>query len=141
MFFKKNKPKKSNFQNPDIPKMENKRSVDTPSDNIKPEIQISNVSENLHITGSIFSSGKISFNGSIKGTLESKSLYVGKNGFIDGKVEADEAVILGKIKGTLKGNKVRLAASSRIEGDTYHQVIAIEDGAIYEGSIKRIKTS
>ena len=141
MFFKKNKPKKSNFQNPDIPKMENKRSVDTPSDNIKPEIQISNVSENLHITGSIFSSGKISFNGSIKGTLESKSLYVGKNGFIDGKVEADEAVILGKIKGTLKGNKVRLAASSRIEGDTYHQVIAIEDGAIYEGSIKRIKTT
>ena len=141
MFFKKNKPKKNNFQNPDIPKMENKRSVDTPSDNIKPEIQISNVSENLHITGSIFSSGKISFNGSIKGTLESKSLYVGKNGFIDGKVEADEAVILGKIKGTLKGNKVRLAASSRIEGDTYHQVIAIEDGAIYEGSIKRIKTS
>ena len=141
MFFKKNKPKKSNFQNPDIPKMENKRSVDTPSDNIKPEIEISNVSENLHITGSIFSSGKISFNGSIKGTLESKSLYVGKNGFIDGKVEADEAVILGKIKGTLKGNKVRLAASSRIEGDTYHQVIAIEDGAIYEGSIKRIKTS
>ena len=141
MFFKKNKPKKSNFQNPDIPKLENKRSVDTPSDNIKPEIQISNVSENLHITGSIFSSGKISFNGSIKGTLESKSLYVGKNGFIDGKVEADEAVILGKIKGTLKGNKVRLAASSRIEGDTYHQVIAIEDGAIYEGSIKRIKTS
>ena len=141
MFFKKNKPKKSNFQNPDIPELANKISIDTPSDNIKPEIQISNVSENLHITGSIFSSGKISFNGSIKGTLESKSLYVGKNGFIDGKVEADEAVILGKIKGTLKGNKVRLAASSRIEGDTYHQVIAIEDGAIYEGSIKRIKTS
>ena len=141
MFFKKNNPKKSNFQNPDIPELENKLSIDTPSDNIKPEIKISNVSENLHITGSIFSSGKISFNGSIKGTLESKSLYVGKNGFIDGKVEADEAVILGKIKGTLKGNKVRLAASSRIEGDTYHQVIAIEDGAIYEGSIKRIKTS
>ena len=141
MFFKKNKPKKSNFQNPDIPEQENKKFIDTPSDNIKPEIKISNVSENLHITGSIFSSGKISFNGSIKGTLESKSLYVGKNGFIDGKVEADEAVILGKIKGTLKGNKVRLAASSRIEGDTYHQVIAIEDGAIYEGSIKRIKTS
>ena len=141
MFFRKNKPKKSKFQNPDIPELANKISINTPSDSIKPEIKISNVSENLHITGSIFSSGKISFNGSIKGTLESKSLYVGKNGYIDGKVGADEAVILGKIKGTLKGNKVRLAASSRIEGDTYHQVIAIEDGAIYEGSIKRIKTS
>ena len=141
MFFRKNKPKKSNFQNPDTPVLDNRIKIDTPSDDIVLESKISNVSENLHIIGTIFSSGKISFNGSIKGTLESKSLYVGENGFIDGKVEADEAVILGRIKGTLKGNKVRLASSSRIEGDTYHQVIAIEDGAIYEGSIQRIKST
>ena len=141
MFFRKNKQKKSNFPNPVIPEHGDTKNIVVPSDNIKPESKISNVSENLHITGTVFSSGKISFNGSIKGTLESKSLYVGENGFIDGKVEADEAVILGRIKGTLKGNKVRLAASSRIEGDTYHQVIAIEDGAIYEGSIKRIKST
>ena len=141
MFFRKNKQKKSNFQKSVIPEHEDKKNIDVPSENIKLESKISNISENLHIIGTVFSSGKISFNGSIKGTLESKSLYVGENGFIDGKVEADEAVILGRIKGTLKGNKVRLAASSRIEGDTYHQVIAIEDGAIYEGSIKRIKSS
>jgi len=141
MFFRKNKQKKSNFQKSVIPEHEDKKNIDVPSDNIKLESKISNISENLHIIGTVFSSGKISFNGSIKGTLESKSLYVGENGFIDGKVEADEAVILGRIKGTLKGNKVRLAASSRIEGDTYHQVIAIEDGAIYEGSIKRIKST
>ena len=141
MFFRKNKQKKSNFQKSGIPEHEDKKNIDVPSEDIKPESKISNVSENLHIIGTVFSSGKISFNGSIKGTLESQSLYVGENGFIDGKVEADEAVILGRIKGTLKGNKVRLAASSRIEGDTYHQVIAIEDGAIYEGSIKRIKST
>ena len=141
MFFRKNKQKKSNFQKSGIPEHEDKKNIDVPSENIKLESKISNISKNLHIIGTVFSSGKISFNGSIKGTLESKSLYVGESGFIDGKVEADEAVILGRIKGTLKGNKVRLAASSRIEGDTYHQVIAIEDGAIYEGSIKRIKST
>ena len=141
MFFRKNKKKKSNFQNSVFPENEDTKNIGVPTDNVKLESKISNVSENLHIIGTVFSSGKISFNGSIKGSLESKSLYVGENGFIDGKVEADEAVILGRIKGTLKGNKVRLAASSRIEGDTYHQVIAIEDGAIYEGSIKRIKST
>ena len=140
MFFRKNKQNNSNYKNPVIPEHEDTQNIGMLSDNIKQENKISNISENLHITGTVFSSGKISFNGSIKGTLESKSLYVGESGFIDGKVEADEAVILGRVKGTLKGNKVRLAASSRIEGDTYHQVIAIEDGAIYEGSIKRIKT-
>ena len=140
MFFRKNK--KNNIQNPTngkINKSDNKFNLQ--SSEIKTENKISTISENLHITGTLYSTGKISFNGSIKGSLESKSIYVGKNGFIDGKVEADEAVILGRIKGTLKGNKVRLASSSRIEGDTYHQVIAIEDGAIYEGSIKRIKNS
>ena len=140
MFFRKNK--KNNIQKPNnsgLNKSDNK--INLESSEIKSENKISTISENLHITGTLYSKGKISFNGSIKGSLESKSLYVGHNGFIDGKVEADEAVILGRIKGTLKGNKVRLASSSRIEGDTYHQVIAIEDGAIYEGSIKRIKNS
>ena len=140
MFFRKNK--KNNIQNPttsELNKSDEKNNVQTSE--IKSENKISTISENLHITGTLYSNGKISFNGSIKGSLESKSLYVGKNGFVDGKVEADEAVILGRVKGTLKGNKVRLASSSRIEGDTYHQVIAIEDGAIYEGSIKRIKNS
>lgn len=140
MFFRKNK--KNNIQNPnnsELNKSDNK--INLESSEIKSENKISTISENLHITGTLYSKGKISFNGSLKGSLESNSLYVGKNGFIDGKVEADEAVILGRIKGTLKGNKVRLASSSRIEGDTYHQVIAIEDGAIYEGSIKRIKNS
>ena len=139
MFFRKNKKNIQNPNNNGLNKSDNK--INLESSEIKSENKISTISENLHITGTLYSKGKISFNGSLKGSLESNSLYVGNNGFIDGKVEADEAVILGRIKGTLKGNKVRLASSSRIEGDTYHQVIAIEDGAIYEGSIKRIKNS
>ena len=140
MFFRKNK--KNNIQNPTTSELnKSDKKINVQTSDLKSENKISTISENLHITGTLYSNGKISFNGSIKGSLESKSLYVGKNGFVDGKVEADEAVILGRVKGTLRGNKVRLASSSRIEGDTYHQVIAIEDGAIYEGSIKRIKNS
>ena len=136
MFFRK----KEQYSKPNTPQFnKSDDKINIGSNDIKSENKISTISENLQITGTLYSTGKISFNGRLKGSLESKSLYVGKNGWLDGKVEADEAVILGRIKGTLKGNKVRLASSSRIEGDTYHQVIAIEDGAIYEGSIKRIK--
>jgi len=35
------------------------------------------------------------------------------------------------------GKKVRFGSSARVEGDTFHETIAIEDGAYYEGSIKR----
>lgn len=139
MFFRKNK----KIDEPTKPPIMNEEKSQINLTSIKAGVEnnISHISENLHITGTIYSSGKISFNGTVKGSLETKSVYIGKNGFIDGQVEADEAVILGRVKGTLKGNKVRLASSSRIEGDTFHQVIAIEDGAIYEGSIKRIKKS
>ena len=77
MFFKKNKPKKSNFQNPDIPELENKISIDTPSDNIKPEIKISNVSDHLHITGSITASGNICASGRFTSPhIRTKKLYI-----------------------------------------------------------------
>ena len=34
-------------------------------------------------------------------------------------------------------SQVRFGSSARVEGDTFHETIAIEDGAYYEGSIKR----
>ena len=140
MFFRKSKSKK--IQTSGLPNEAASHIPEIPStakdDNPIPEV--STISPGLKVTGSIFSKGKVRFNGVIKGTLEAKSLYVGEEGFIDGKAIADEAVILGKVKGTLKGKKVRLASTSKIEGDTFHEVIAIEDGAIYEGSIKRIKS-
>tara|TARA_A100001011_G_scaffold102023_1_gene107508 strand:+ start:664 stop:1095 length:432 start_codon:yes stop_codon:yes gene_type:complete len=143
MFFRKSKPKKSENVEKEVKSPDPKTYLfndnnDTKKNVIEPKV--STISQGLDITGSVVSKGKIRFNGLIKGTLEAKSLYVGEDGFIDGKATADEAVILGNIKGSLKGKKVRLAATSRIEGDTYHEVIAIEDGAIYEGSIKRIKS-
>ena len=140
MFFRRSKSKK--IPTSGLPIEVASRITETPNatkdSSAVPEV--STISQGLKVTGSMLSKGKVQFNGIIKGTLEAKSLYVGEEGFIDGKAIADEAVILGKIKGSLKGKKVRLASTSRIEGDTFHEVIAIEDGAIYEGSIKRIKS-
>ena len=46
-------------------------------------------------------------------------------------------MIKGRIIGPVYGKKVRFGATARVEGDTFHETIAIEDGAYYEGSIKR----
>ena len=43
----------------------------------------------------------------------------------------------GRIIGPVFGKKVRFGSSARVEGDTFHETIAIEDGAYYEGSIRR----
>ncbi|MEM9846206.1 MAG: polymer-forming cytoskeletal protein, partial [Pseudomonadota bacterium] len=39
--------------------------------------------------------------------------------------------------GRVRGLKVRLTATARVEGDIIHKTIAIESGAHFEGSVQR----
>ncbi|MDM7458335.1 MAG: polymer-forming cytoskeletal protein, partial [Paracoccus sp. (in: a-proteobacteria)] len=43
----------------------------------------------------------------------------------------------GRVVGRLRGLKVRLSATARVEGDVIHKTIAIESGAHFEGSVQR----
>ena len=54
-----------------------------------------------------------------------------------GEVIADDVVINGRIVGRVRGLKVRLTATARVEGDIIHKTIAIESGAHFEGSVQR----
>ena len=58
-------------------------------------------------------------------------------GTVKGEVVADDVVINGRILGRVRGLKVRLTASARVEGDIIHKTIAIESGAHFEGSVQR----
>ena len=43
----------------------------------------------------------------------------------------------GRIVGRVRGLKVRLSSTARVEGDIIHKTIAIESGAHFEGSVQR----
>jgi cytoskeletal protein CcmA (bactofilin family) len=44
--------------------------------------------------------------------------------------------VLGKVVGTIRGKRVMLHATARVEGDIYHQGIGIEMGTRYDGSLR-----
>ena len=76
MFFRK---KKNNIQKQtkaQINKSDNK--INVGSNVINSENKISTISQNLQITGTLYSPGKISFNGSMKGSLESNHYTLGR---------------------------------------------------------------
>jgi cytoskeletal protein CcmA (bactofilin family) len=50
---------------------------------------------------------------------------------------ADDVVVNGRIVGRVRGLKVRLTSTARVEGDIIHKTIAIESGAHFEGSVQR----
>ncbi|NDH02235.1 MAG: polymer-forming cytoskeletal protein, partial [Marivivens sp.] len=64
-------------------------------------------------------------------------LTVGETATIRGEVVADDVVINGRVIGRVRGLKVRLTSSARVEGDIIHKTIAIESGAHFEGSVQR----
>ncbi|MEM7711758.1 MAG: polymer-forming cytoskeletal protein, partial [Pseudomonadota bacterium] len=54
-----------------------------------------------------------------------------------GECIADDIVVNGRVIGRVRGLKVRLTSTARVEGDIIHKTIAIESGAHFEGAVQR----
>jgi len=95
------------------------------------------ISADLTIIGNVYTKGKVILDGDIQGDLHCESLVVGENGDIKGGIIANEVTVLGRVFGSIRGNKVMLQSTSHVEGDIFHQGIGIEMGTIFDGTLKR----
>ncbi len=91
----------------------------------------------IKIIGKISSKGALQLDGVLEGEIKASRLVIEKSAKVVGSVTSEDLVIKGRIIGPVFGKKVRFGSSARVEGDTFHETIAIEDGAYYEGSIRR----
>lgn len=97
----------------------------------------STMSTDLHITGNLKTTGDIQIEGTVDGDIRAHLLTVGEGATVNGECMADDVVVNGRIVGTVRGLKVRLTSTARVEGDIIHKTIAIESGAHFEGSVQR----
>jgi cytoskeletal protein CcmA (bactofilin family) len=97
----------------------------------------SQLSPDLHITGNLKTTGDIQIEGTVDGDIRAHLLTVGEGATVNGECMADDVVVNGRIVGTVRGLKVRLTSTARVEGDIIHKTIAIESGAHFEGSVQR----
>jgi cytoskeletal protein CcmA (bactofilin family) len=103
----------------------------------KPKPTPSILSSDITVVGNIKSSGDIQIEGAIEGDVRSQVVIVGESATVRGEVVAEEVVVHGRVVGRLRGIKIRLTATARVEGDIVHKTIAIENGAHFEGSVQR----
>ena len=103
----------------------------------KPKAAPSVLSSDLTIKGNLTTTGDIQIEGIIEGDIKAHLLTVGESATVKGEVIADDVVVNGRVVGCVRGLKVRLTATARVEGDVIHKTIAIESGAHFEGSVKR----
>lgn len=95
------------------------------------------IGQDLLITGNLVSRGEIQIDGEVQGDVHATNLIVGDSARITGGIVADEVVVRGHVMGSVRGKRVLLQNTSHVEGDVYHQTLAIEQGAFFEGKSRR----
>ena len=95
------------------------------------------LSADLVIKGNLKTTGDIQIEGTVEGDIRAHLLTVGEGATVKGEVMADDVVVNGKVVGRVRGLKVRLTSTAKVEGDIIPKTIAIESGAHFEGSVQR----
>lgn len=109
-----------------------------PSDRVVQSV----IGSDLSIMGDqikIISRGSLQIDAQIHGDLHCVELIVGEQGRVKGTVAAESVIVRGQIDGAIRGQRVVLESSARVNGDVYHGVLSIEQGATFDGTSRRPK--
>ena len=91
----------------------------------------------LAITGNLESKGEIQVEGAVQGDIHAERIVVGEQAQIQGNLIANDIIVHGSLRGSIRGNNVTVQSSSRVEGDIFHRVLTMEQGAFFEGRARR----
>lgn len=112
------------------------RDRDTPS--VPSDSVISIIGPGMTIVGDCETDGTIRVEGTVEGSIRAgKAVVIGKQGRVKGDVETQDAVISGRVEGTLTAaSRLELQATCHIEGQVFTRRMQLEEGAVLNGSVK-----
>ena len=89
-----------------------------------------------HFTGNLKVDGSLEIHGVFEGTVScSETLSVGPNGQVKAELDARDAVIGGKVQGTITArDRVELQKGSHFEGDVHSKTFMIQEGVFFQGN-------
>lgn len=95
------------------------------------------IGADLVIHGSLTSKGEVQIEGEVQGDVHATHVVLGERAKVTGSIISEECIIRGHLLGTIRSRRVILQGTSHVEGDVYHQTMAIEQGAFFEGKSRR----
>lgn len=92
------------------------------------------LSSGSHLIGQIINESTITINGYIEGEIVSKkTVQIGKEGKVSGKISSLKLTVNGVIKGSCYAKSVTILSRGRVEGDIYAEEFSIEKGGVFIG--------
>jgi len=96
------------------------------------------ISAEMTIHGDLQSTGDLQVEGHVIGEIDAAKLVIAEGGSVTGNIISGDVRISGTLSGTARAAKITLTATARVEGDLYHEILAIEAGGQLEGQSRRL---
>jgi len=113
------------------------RPVVRPEPAIKPET-VSAIGSSMSIVGQVVCTGQARVFGRVEGELRVSDLLLAGGSHVEGNVVAQEVTVRGHVKGSIRAVRVRLEEGATVEGDIFHRSLTIEEGAVFDGTSRRV---
>ncbi len=103
-----------------------------------PESVISIIAPGMTIVGDCETDGTVRVEGTVRGSIKAgKAVVIGKQGLVAGDIETQDAVISGRVEGSLTAaSRLELQASCHIEGEVHTRRMQLEEGAVLNGTVQ-----
>jgi cytoskeletal protein CcmA (bactofilin family) len=88
--------------------------------------------------GNIKSSEQLIVEGTLRGDLAVKSVLIAQSGKVYGNIEAENAVIIGRVEGKVAVGTIQLQTTAHIIGPVHYGKLDLAGGAIIEGEMQRL---
>jgi cytoskeletal protein CcmA (bactofilin family) len=95
------------------------------------------IDASLTIVGDLHSDGDVRIDGRICGNVRCAQLIVGRHAAVTGAVIAEQAVVRGRVTGTIRSPMVIIQDTAHVESEITYGLLAIDDGAYFEGAARR----
>ncbi len=109
-----------------------RQAAGTPSDSV-----ISIIAAGMKVVGDCSTDGTLRIEGTVEGTVKAgKAVVVGKDGLVDGHVHTQDAVVGGRITGSLTAaSRLELQATAQVDGEVRARRMQLEEGAVLNGKV------
>ena len=101
---------------------------------------LSIIGNDLMIMGeriTIITKGTLQVDGEVHADLRGVDVVIGVGGKVTGAISAENVAVRGQVIGAIKAMNVELLSTSNVEGEILQQTLMIEDGARFEGRVRR----
>src|SRR5262245_4547055 len=100
---------------------------------------VSCIGSGMTVHGNVECNGPAHIFGRVEGELRAPDLVIGEVGQVEGSIVAQDVTVCGSVKGTIRAVRVKLQGGSMVEGDIFHRSLSIDEGAVFEGSSRRVE--